>query len=69
MNTLLSMYILGVGGVGWIPFSPACNPVPPVMYAMGVGPMKMASGVAPLPAMVVSVSPASVKLSTVQVGN
>ena len=54
MITLLYLYALEVGGVGWITLNPTHNPVTAAIYVMAVGPTTFASAVTPLPAMVVA---------------
>ena len=34
LTALLPLYVLGVGGVAWIPLDPACTPIPAVMSVM-----------------------------------
>ena len=68
LTTLLSLFILEVGGVGLILLVLTCTPIPIAVSFMAVGPAALASTVAPVPAVVVSFYFVSVMLSPVRVG-
>ena len=68
LTALLYLLILGVGGVGHIPLALTCTPVTTAMSIMAVGPATLDSAVAPVPAVVVTVSFASVMLPHVRLG-
>ena len=59
---LLSLSVLGVVGVGWIPLAPVCTPVPAVMSIVDACPMTLNSVVAPLHTLTVAVSSVSMML-------
>ena len=58
----MSLSVLGVDRMGWIPLDPACTPVPSAMPSMAIGTMNLAYAISPLPAVDLAVSSMSVML-------
>ena len=58
MTVLLSLYVLGLGVVGWIPLSLTCTHIKAAIPTVTTGPVTLPSAVSPLPYVTVAVSSA-----------